>query len=407
MSLKLGESISPAAVQNRGSLNEHGLGMKQAVASLGRLEYLATKTKDDKEAIIVKEFRYGKIEPKLISVPWTHGTELKIGRLRPIVPMAQTYYSRDVVKHLNARYRRLLLPDAPQMKLTIELLDADSNPPEIITQYKAEALKPIYFHPNTRQNKPVVEKKGFKGKGWEAELTFGYAPVDKEYADLGLEKPTKFEPYHVSIKNQGLDIILHDRVIQFHVLSEIGLVQARHNDYNSIRGEIDLKKGFSTAITKNAILQDEHFTESLDEIKQFLDERDYLKRKTYPEDLPEELLRDRVANWLKSNKISPRKDVQSEFAVQGLGGSIDILADGEPWEIKREEANGLDVYQLFAYLDMGDFTKGYLVAKAFSTGAEAAAIHIQTKHRKEIILSKLEEFPVLHAMTDQERDKYY
>jgi len=34
---KLGEAISPASIQTRGTLNEHGLGMKQAIASLGEL----------------------------------------------------------------------------------------------------------------------------------------------------------------------------------------------------------------------------------------------------------------------------------------------------------------------------------------------------------------------------------
>lgn len=190
------------------------------------------------------------------------------------------------------------------------------------------------------------------------------------------------------------------------MLSEIGLIQARHPDYNLIRGEMDLKKGFSTAITKNAILHDEHFIECIVQIKQFLDHYGYLRRQTYPEDLPEELLRDRLSDWLRSNKVSPRKDVQTEFAVQGLGGSIDVLADGEPWEVKREEANGLDVYQLFAYLDMGNFTKGYLAAKSFSTGAQSAAAHIASKHKKEIVLTKLEEYPILHPMTDKEREDY-
>jgi len=340
---QLGSAISPAAIQNKDSLNEHGLGMKQAVASLGELEYLATKTKKDKEALVVNQFRYGKLDCKELAVPWTKGTEIRVANLREIVPMTQTHYTRDVVKQLGARYRRLLLKDAPQMKLILKLVDADSGSAELIQEYKIEPTKPVYFHPNTRQNKPVVEKKHFKGNGWKADLTFGYAPTDKEYVELGLEKPTKFEPYHVSFKNQGLDIILHDRVIDFHMLSEIGLIQARHPDFNPIRGEIDLKSGFSTAITKNAIIHDEHFKECLDQIREFLDGNGYLKRKTYPGDLPENLLRDRLAEWLKTNKLSPRRDVKTEFAVQGLGGSIDILADREAWEIKKDEADGLDV----------------------------------------------------------------
>jgi sensor histidine kinase YesM len=41
---RLGMALSPAAMQSSNSLNEHGLGMKQAIAGLGKLKYLATKT---------------------------------------------------------------------------------------------------------------------------------------------------------------------------------------------------------------------------------------------------------------------------------------------------------------------------------------------------------------------------
>jgi hypothetical protein len=403
---RLGAAISPAAIQNKDSLNEHGLGMKQAVASLGDLEYLATKTKKDKLAIVISKFQFGKLDPKEVAVPWEQGTEIRVVRLREIVPMTQTHYTRDIVRQLGARYRRLLLPDAPQMRLSLKLVDADSSSVDLIQEYRIEPVKPVYFHPKTRQNKPVEEKKIFKGHGWKAVLTFGYAPTDKEYVELGLEKPTKFDPYHVSIRNQGFDILLHDRVIEFHMLSELGLIQARHNDYNIIRGEIDLTSGFSTAITKNAIIQDEHLREAIDQIKEFLDGNGYLQRKTYPGDLSEELLRDRLAEWLRTNRVHPRKDVQTEFAIQGLGGSIDIIADDEVWELKKDEADGLDVYQLFAYLDMGNFEKGVLVAKGFSTGANMAAEHIQKKHKKQITLAPLSEFAVNHPMNDKERQDY-
>src|SRR5690242_18580705 len=39
---KFADAVSPGAIQTQDSLNEHGLGMKQAVPALGRLNYLAT-----------------------------------------------------------------------------------------------------------------------------------------------------------------------------------------------------------------------------------------------------------------------------------------------------------------------------------------------------------------------------
>ncbi len=403
---KLGEAISPASIQTRGTLNEHGLGMKQAIASLGELVYLATKTENDAEAAIVEKFQWEDIQPKLAAVDWAHGTEIKVGKLKSVVPLNQEHFTRDVVDYLGARYRRFLLPDNRQMKLVLELVDSDEADRPTIYSKEIESVKPLYFSPKTRDNKPVIEKLPFQGKGWEAQLTFGYAPTDKEYLDLGLVRPTKFHPYRVSLKKQGLDVILHDRILMFHALASIGLVESSHNDYNFIRGEIDLLRGFSTAITKNSILVDRHFQECVEQIKDFLVEKNLLERKTYLEDLPEALLRDRLKVWLLSNPIGPKKDVKTEYAVQGLSGSIDVLADGEAWELKKDQADGLDVYQLFAYLDMGNLVSGVLVARDFSTGCESAAQHITETHGKKIRLEKLEKFPICTPMTDAEREAY-
>ena len=192
----------------------------------------------------------------------------------------------------------------------------------------------------------------------------------------------------------------------FHQLPELGLVGTRHNNYNNIRGEIILKSGFTTAITKNSIIATEHWAQCLAEIKSFLDEGGYIKSKTYPDALPEAALRDRLANWLKTNDLAKRNDVKKEYPVEGLGGKIDVLADGEAWEIKRDDAYGLDVYQLFAYLDMTDFKKGFLLAKGFRDSAYAAKDHINSKHDVEIVLTMLEMYPINYPLTEIEIAQY-
>ena len=72
--------------------------------------------------------------------------------------------------------------------------------------------------------------------------------------------------------------------------------------------------------------------------------------------------------------------LNAEFPIEGPGGKIDVLADGEARELKRDDSNGVDVFQLFAYLDMTDFKSGYLLAKGFKTSAEAARDHINNSH---------------------------
>ena len=225
---RLGLAITPAGIQSSGSLNEHGLGLKQAVAGLGELKYLATRVAGEEYARIIEGFRFGPICPKLLETPWQHGTEVAIHKLKAIVQLRREYYTRDIVPYLGARYRRFLSHANPKMQITIQMLniddtDADGNA-VIIQQWPVEEIKPIYFHPNTRRNAPVVDHRRFHGEGWEADLVFGYSPEAHEWEELGLSQPGRFHPYAVSLSRQGLDVILNDRVIMFHQLSELKLV---------------------------------------------------------------------------------------------------------------------------------------------------------------------------------------
>lgn len=408
---RLGMAISPAAIQSPNSLNEHGLGMKQAIAGLGELKYLATKTSVESKARVIREFKYGELDCYLSDFDDISGTEICISGIKPIVNVNPQSVTKILVPYLGARYRRFLRPDNKQAEITILSRNKDSG--DVKYSWEVTEIKPIYFHPSTRRNKPVIENRKISGSGWKAELTFGYAPTDNELTELGLEPLLRHHPYYVSISKQGLDIILYDRVVLFHQLSELGIVNVPHNDYNLVRGEINLLDGFTTAITKNSIIMDNHFIECIERVRDILvgqgedSEKGYLRLKRYPTEIPEKLLRDRLANWLQNNPINKKSNVKTEYTVEGLAGDIDILADGEAWEIKRDQANGLDVYQLFAYMDMGNINKGYLVASSHVTGAEAARDFIMKKHKKEIILARHKEFPITNQPTEEERKQYY
>ena len=408
---KLGTALSPGAHSGGSTLNEHGLGMKQAIAALGKFKYLATKITDSDAAAVVDVLKFGELPYKRVVVPWTHGTEICVQGLKSIVPKKSQSYSKSVVDSLGARYRRFLKTDAPVMSLRITLRDADSpdasGEPRLVSEWTVTEVKPVYFHPNERHNKPVIMPKHFTGSGWTAKLTFGYAPSDVEYEELGLEPPSKYGPYFVSLNKQGFDLIKNDRVIKFAQLSELGIVPTRHNKYNHVRGEIDLVGGFVTAITKNHVIHDENFDDLVRQITDFLNSKDYLERRTFPDELPERLLRDRLKHFLLTNAFNPKQDVKTEYPVGGLGGFIDILADGEAYELKVMQAGGIEVYQLFAYMDMGDLESGYLIAPSFGVGAEAAAAHIEQKHGKQIRLVPTKDFPITDPPSQKELEDYY
>lgn len=180
---KLGSAISPAGLKTGGSLNEHGLGMKQAVAALGQLESLVTKTADRELAIEINEFRFGEIEGTEKPFDGTSGTVITVRGLKPMVVTNATSYTRSIVPYLGARYRRFLRPDNPILVLTLSIRNIDTS--DVQYSWPVKEVKPIYFHPSTRENRPVFSKFGIAGSGWRAELTFGYAPKDTgEYEEL-------------------------------------------------------------------------------------------------------------------------------------------------------------------------------------------------------------------------------
>ncbi|WYL99366.1 MAG: ATP-binding protein [Gloeotrichia echinulata CP02] len=258
---KLGEAITPAGRQKPNSLNEHGLGMKQAIAALGTLEYLLTKVVDEPKARLIKKLEFGDIPTYYADFQSQSGTEISVINLKSIVVFDINKIKREIKPMLGARYRRFLSADNRKMNLELtfwkETNQGNLFENEIFTcpkgiRYKFQAkhevqeVKPIYFHSSKRTNKPEILKHPISGKGWKAELTFGYAPQDKEYEEIGVEIPPKSDPYYVSMNKQGLDIILHNRVILFHQLFELDIVPNRGSSVLSVLNL--LKNKFETLV---------------------------------------------------------------------------------------------------------------------------------------------------------------
>jgi hypothetical protein len=147
---------------------------------------------------------------------------------------------------------------------------------------------------------------------------------------------------------------------------------------------------------------DSNFQALVTSVTDFLASKGFLSRKTWPKEIPENVLRDRLANHLKNRSVDPKKNVVKEFVVNGLDGSIDILADDVAYEISTVQADSLMIYQLFAYMDMGRISRGVFVAPNYSPKAQNAVNFIEKNHNKKIILAKQVEFPISHALTKDE-----
>lgn len=311
---ELPKAISPSGTSGGIGINEHGFGMKQAIASLGQLDYLLTKASGS-PTYKVNKFAFGDLPIEKIDTYELseHFTEIKIKNTNPVIESTSKGITQKVVPWLGAKYRRYLKENNSKINLTLILFDMDDN--ELIQKWDVSEFHPNYFHPSKRNNKPVIERRHFKGKGWEALLTFGYAPTKEEYNDLGIIPPKRYEPYYVSLSKQGLDIIKDDRIVNFTQLAEIGLIYKPHNNFNNIRGEIDLIKGFPTSTSKNFVMRHEHWVEMIIKIKDFLDSKDYLKQKVVPGEIPEFIYRERLAEYLKDNPFKTYDDVKTEVNI--------------------------------------------------------------------------------------------
>ena len=392
---KLGEAVSPACTSGSG-LNEHGLGMKQAVASIGLLKKLITKSQADVYGIQIEKFSWT-LKAKEIRTAKA-GTTILVSDLKRRV-ITGTEKQKIFAAELGARYRRFL-DEHDRLKLVVQFDDVETKRSIF---YEVDSVRPVYFNPNTRKNTPTHDRE-FKGTGWKARIRIGFAPdSESEYQELKLHSPDRGMPYSITSRNAGIDLIRFDRVIRFHVL-EPYFTDTRHGQYNLVRGELELLHGFTTAITKNAITADNNFEECISRIREYILSEEILAKRPSSGYIPENVLRDRLAVALKRPPHN-KQDVHKEVAVGVLDGHIDILADEEPYELKAGDATGLDVYQLFAYMDMRGYTKGYLVAQTFKPTVEPVLKHIKDKHKIIIEAVNLSSYGITQILSEAEANK--
>lgn len=410
--------VSPGAKSSSTNpLNEHGLGLKQAVAAMGTLEYLTTRSiKEDLTSTITK-LDYGEIPVIRDNKLSTHGTEIKVSITENSKMRNKTekFYKDRFIEFIGATYRRFLRPGSRKAFIKVNYYDYNNH---LKTTVDVVAVSPTYYSNGT--DNPLIFNFPITGEGYEARLTFGFSPrTDYERQELGIDEITGI--YSNTLEHQGLDLIMNGKVLVFHQLSELKLVKSRHNQYNYVRGEIELIHGFKTFVTKNGVVNDSVFAQCIEQIRKILNGEsegpegliDYLGKASVLDIIPEACLRDRLKSVIDQypDSIYPSKENQTEHVVEYIEGKIDIYSlmnDGSIriWELKNEDAVAKDVYQLYMYMDVEGASQGYLVAKSFSKGAEFAANFIKENHQKNVDLVSIGSFPITNPMTPAEKEKY-
>lgn len=138
----LGICITPAGKLSKSGLNEHGLGMKQAVSAIGDLNYLASKTENETDGVLVREFAFGNIKTYNVpDFPLEHGTIISIKNLKKIINTNAGAITNTIPKYLGARYRKYLVADNKILNLELSLKKYDTK--DVIQQWTIKEVKPI------------------------------------------------------------------------------------------------------------------------------------------------------------------------------------------------------------------------------------------------------------------------
>lgn len=391
-SIQLGES---ATTEHR--LNEHGFGLKNALATLsgGNGEFQIWTYSPEEETVhtVKGPFKQEMVIlsnvdlPELNTLPGSYSTIIKV-----TVPLSfvQTVQGRGakasdldtlrgwLIEHLGVMYRGYF-----------ELEEETGEPSGHIY---------VSIGQNRKRVQPIkVPMANSNTKRFEIEiggniytLEYIYGSLDQERVKrLVVGNKAKFY-YQGNQSTQGIDIRLGKRVIATRQLENIWRKKigedekpiSRHNRYNDFVGELlipDLPRGILTTINNktdfNLDDQDwENIFKKLNEFKPVEDIKEYTEKSL-------------TKKWMEMIKATnPHDKVTDEYNIWPTGTRIDIYREtptGEVYiyEMKVGSGTPADLYQLKMYWDglllSGvQPSEGVLLVESFSTNLEEMANQI-------------------------------
>lgn len=385
--LQLGESPD-----HKNRLNEHGFGIKNALATLSggnRKWKLWTKAKGQKEICSVE----GPFGPKMKIndndslpeedfLPSDISTLIKVSVKMTFVQTVQGRGapSKDLLKlrewlieHFGVLYRGYLEPDS----------DTYENSGIISVSIGTDTIRvpPV---PVPLGNKKV-EYLEIELSGEIVSLKYNYGTLDTVKRDCLIKgKKSKFY-YQGNIPTQGIDIRLGKRVIATRQLECIWKTDgkdnklSRHNNLNDFVGELlipEVPWGTLTTINNktNFNLDDDNW------IKVF----EALNKIRPPKNIREKSESELKKKWMKMLKATdPEDEITDEFSVWPTGTKIDVYRkirdkDIIIYEIKVGTGSPINLYQLKMYWDglvlSGQQPKeGMLLVEDFNANLEEMA----------------------------------
>ncbi|WP_090084568.1 ATP-binding protein [Lentibacillus persicus] len=365
--LQLGES---ATTESR--LNEHGFGLKNALATLtsgsgdfqiwtksaedGTVHRVTGPFKQEMEVISGVEFPESKFLPSNIS------TLIKLNVKLSFIQTVQGRGARSqnlsklrlwLIEHLGVTYRGYL-------EWNHQTRNVDGN----IDVSIKDDIKPVLPIKVPIANSTTVYLNDIELGGTTYNLRYEYGTLDKVRAETLLDGSSKVKYYYQgNQQSQGIDIRLGSRVIATRQLENVWysydedngakVPLVRHNSYNDFVGELvipELPRGVLTTINNKTDfnLNDEDWQKIFDELNKH-------KPQKRVKEYTEASLRKKWIEMIRAT--NPSDDVVDDMVVWGTGTKIDVYRKVHPsneviiYELKAGSGEPIHLYQLKMYWD--------------------------------------------------------
>lgn len=369
---------NPPKSKNR--LNEHGYGLKNALATLTHGEGdWKVWTKDPETGnissirspyanplILENNDQFPQLPYEIFDISTVIKSEVKIQYIQDVQEGGRP--TTDLIKlrlwlmeHLGVIYRAYLMPDMtantwmPEGQITISI---GSN--QLIVEPILIPLGAI--HPK----KFEVELGGIT-----YDLLYTWGTIDEEQRkSKKIDKDNPLKAYYQqNQQTSGIDIRIGKRVIATKVLYHIWK-RAPHNDLNDFSGELVIpdtipRNVLKTVTNKTDFKQDDPGWNTI-----FEKMREKFPLKSNPRSFTEEQYKQKLEALIKTFVTSPKDIVTREKTVFPMGVKIDVYWKAfktdeiRIYEVKTGTGTALDLYQLKMYWD-GLVEKGEHPMEAF------------------------------------------
>jgi len=361
-------ALSVGARTNQG-INEHGVGMKSAIAYFGNSDIRRGLDKINSYDGVDSYCIYG-----------YEGNDLLIEDDMPIPDNTGTKIVMNIDLNIYAAQRVISLRDSLGVRYglfiknggSIVINEVDLNDGKIMKDAKGNpvttkvnAIFPPYFHPTTLTNVHLM-KKEITTTDIVAELTIGMSPDDHE----GVWAKQSY--------GGGIDVVQNERVIMHRSYEPLTTWRAKnHTSLNSLVGQLVIKEGhLPTTPKKDGVQQTDTWAELKKEIAETIKENKISSFFNPPEDgdnydsVSESLIRDALADYLKAQTLPTGESIWADVKTEestDTNLSMDATAmSGDTFyvfEVKKGNFNAQDMNQLVGYMVTVGATHGVVFAK--------------------------------------------